>query len=183
MLPDYLAKAVPNPMGKRAPWYANTAPTYAGIFLWIAFYQQMAGGTLQHGGLGLCLVALAVAANIVWTGYQLMRRSAAGLMDISLPEEKLAQIESLLAGYRHQGLNFHALRTRQAGGRAFVTLHVLVPGQWTVQIGHDWAERIETDICKALPHTHVTTHLEPMEDPASMNDQDLDRNPPPSANP
>jgi cytosine permease len=42
MLPDYLAKAVPNPMGKRAPWYANTAPTYAGIFLWIAFYQQMA---------------------------------------------------------------------------------------------------------------------------------------------
>jgi len=129
------------------------------------------------------VVALLVAANIVWTGYQLMRRSAAGLMDISLPEEKLAQIESLLAGYRHQGLNFHALRTRQAGGRAFVTLHVLVPGQWTVQIGHDWAERIETDICKALPHTHVTTHLEPMEDPASMNDQDLDRSLPPSANP
>jgi cytosine permease len=61
MLPDYLAKAVPNPIGKRAPWYANTAPSYAGIFLWIAFYQQMAGGTLQHGGLGLCLVALAVA--------------------------------------------------------------------------------------------------------------------------
>ena len=59
MLPDYLAKAVPNPMGKRAPWYANTAPTYAGIFLWIAFYQQMAGGTLQHGGLALCLAALA----------------------------------------------------------------------------------------------------------------------------
>ena len=129
------------------------------------------------------VVALLVAANIVWTGYQLMRRSAAGLMDISLPEKQLAQIESLLAGYRTQGLDFHALRTRQAGGRAFVTLHVLVPGQWTVQIGHDWAERIETDICKALPHTHVTTHLEPMEDPASMNDQDLDRIPQPFASP
>ena len=129
------------------------------------------------------VVALLVAANIIWTGYQLMRRSAAGLMDISLPEKQLAQIESLLAGYRAQGLDFHALRTRQAGGRAFVTLHVLVPGQWTVQIGHDWAERIETDICKALPHTHVTTHLEPMEDPASMNDQDLDRSLPPPANP
>ena len=61
MLPDYLAKAVPNPMGKRVPWYANTAPTYAGIFLWIAFYQQMSGGTLQHAGLGVCLAALAVA--------------------------------------------------------------------------------------------------------------------------
>src|SRR5450756_1188883 len=69
MLPDYLAKAVPNPMGKRAPWYANTAPTYAGIFLWIAFYQQMAGGTLQHGGLALCLVALAVAGLLSYALY------------------------------------------------------------------------------------------------------------------
>ena len=69
MLPDYLAKAKPNPMGNRAPWYANTAPTYAGIFLWIAFYQQMAGGTLQHGGLALCLVALAVAGLLSYALY------------------------------------------------------------------------------------------------------------------
>jgi len=128
-------------------------------------------------------IALLVAANIVWTGYQLMSRSAAGLMDISLPADKLAVIEALLAKFREQGLGFHALRTRQAGGRAFVTLHVLVPGQWTVQQGHDWAERIEEEIATALPHTHVTTHLEPMEDPLSMNDQDLDRKLPPSANP
>jgi cation diffusion facilitator family transporter len=121
------------------------------------------------------VVALLVAANIVWTGYQLMSRSAAGLMDISLPAGKLDKIESLLAGYREQGLDFHALRTRQAGGRAFVTLHVLVPGEWTVQYGHDWAERIEDDIRKALPFTHITTHVEPLEDPASMNDQELDR--------
>jgi cation diffusion facilitator family transporter len=121
------------------------------------------------------VVALLVAANIVWTGYQLMSRSAAGLMDISLPAEKLEKIESLLAGYREQGLAFHALRTRQAGGRSFMTMHVLVPGQWTVQYGHDWAERIEGDIRKALPFTHITTHVEPLEDPASMNDQELDR--------
>lgn len=127
-------------------------------------------------------IALLVAANIVWTGYQLMSRSAAGLMDISLPPEKLAQIEALLETYRAQGLGFHALRTRQAGGRAFVTLHVLVPGQWTVQQGHDWAERIEAEIAEALPHTHVTTHLEPMEDPLSMDDQELDRTPPPLTN-
>lgn len=127
-------------------------------------------------------IALLVAANIVWTGYQLMSRSAAGLMDISLPPEKLAQIEALLETYRAQGLSFHALRTRQAGGRAFVTLHVLVPGQWTVQQGHDWAERIEAEIAEALPHTHVTTHLEPMEDPLSMDDQELDRTPPPLTN-
>jgi len=120
-------------------------------------------------------IALLVAANIVWTGWQLMQRSAAGLMDVSLPADKLAEIETLLAGYRKQGLDFHALRTRQAGSRVFITLHVLVPGQWTVQIGHDWAERIESDIRRILPHAHVTTHLEPIEDPVSMSDQGLDR--------
>lgn len=122
-------------------------------------------------------IALLVAANIVWTGWQLMQRSAAGLMDVSLPADKLAEIEALLAGYRKEGLDFHALRTRQAGSRVFVTLHVLVPGEWTVQLGHDWAERIEADIRGALPHAHVTTHLEPLEDPLSMVDQGLDRPP------
>ena len=123
-------------------------------------------------------IALLVAANIVWTGYQLMSRSAAGLMDSSLPADKIEKIRSLLASYREQGLDFHALRTRQAGGRAFMTLHVLVPGQWSVQHAHDWAERIENDIREALPFTHVTTHVEPLEDPASMSDQELDRSPP-----
>ncbi len=120
-------------------------------------------------------LALLVAMNIVWTGWQLMQRSAAGLMDVSLPAEQLAQVEALLTGYRTRGLEFHALRTRQAGSRAFVTLHVLVPGSWTVQVGHDWSERIEADIRLALPHAHVTTHLEPIEDPVSMVDQELDR--------
>lgn len=121
------------------------------------------------------IIALLVALNIVWTGWYLMQRSAAGLMDVSLPVADLDKIEALLAGYREQGLDFHALRSRQAGSRAFVTLHVLVPGLWTVQQGHAWAERIEADIRHALPHTHVTTHLEPIEDPLSMIDQELDR--------
>jgi cytosine permease len=69
MLPDYLAKAAPNPMAKRAPWYANTAPSYAGIFLWIAFYRQMAAGTLGHGGLGLCLAGLLVAGLLCYALY------------------------------------------------------------------------------------------------------------------
>ena len=111
------------------------------------------------------VIALLVAANIVWTGFQLMRRSADGLMDRALPTEKLEKIENLLADYRQQGLEFHALRTRQAGSRSFVTLHVLVPGHWTVQDGHDWAGRIEADIRKTLDHADVTTHLEPIGDP------------------
>jgi cation diffusion facilitator family transporter len=121
------------------------------------------------------LIALAVALNIVRTGLQLVRRSAEGLMDVSLPPEQVAAIEAVLAAYRAQGLDFHALRTRQAGSRAFVTLHVLVPGAWSVQQGHDWVERIEHDIRGAVPRSHVLTHLEPLEDPVSLLDQDLDR--------
>jgi len=122
-------------------------------------------------------IALLVAANILWTGWHLMRRSAAGLMDASLPGAELARIEVVLAKYREQGLQFHALRTRQAGMRAFLTLHVLVPGAWTVQQAHDWSERIEADLREAVPGAHVTTHLEPSEDPVSHLDQDLDRPP------
>ncbi|MBU1395735.1 MAG: cation diffusion facilitator family transporter [Gammaproteobacteria bacterium] len=120
-------------------------------------------------------IALLVAVNIVWTGWQLLHRSATGLMDVSVPEEDLRAIESVLDTYRQQGLEFHALRTRQAGTRAFISLHVLVPGAWTVQQGHDWSERIEADIRRAVSYAHITTHLEPIEDPVSLADQGLDR--------
>lgn len=123
------------------------------------------------------VIALLVALNIVWTGLQLMRRSVEGLMDVSLPPEQLAGIEGVLDGYRAQGLDFHALRTRQSGSRAFVTVHVLVPGAWTVKQGHDCVERIEHDIRGAVPNAHVLTHLEPLEDPVSLLDQELDRKP------
>ncbi|MCM8612531.1 cation diffusion facilitator family transporter [Accumulibacter sp.] len=122
-------------------------------------------------------IALVVAANILWTAFQLMRRSLAGLLDASLSAPELAGIEALLALHRAQGIAFHALRTRRAGSRSFVSLHVLVPGQWTVQQGHDRVERIEDEIRELLPRAHVTTHLEPLEDPLSMSDQDLERRP------
>ena len=121
------------------------------------------------------VIALLVALNILWTGWQLLQRSAAGLMDVSIPEVELQAIEAILDGYRKHGLKFHALRTRQAGTRAFITVHVLVPGAWTIQHGHDWSERIEADIRLAVTHAHITTHLEPMEDPVSLADQELDR--------
>jgi cation diffusion facilitator family transporter len=121
------------------------------------------------------VIALLVAMNIVWTGWQLLQRSAAGLMDVSIPQEELMAIEAVLDDYRQQGVAFHALRTRQAGSRAFITIHILVPGAWTIQQGHDWSERIEADIRQAVAYAHVTTHLEPIEDPVSLADQELDR--------
>lgn len=121
------------------------------------------------------VLALLVAANIVWTGWQLLRRSTAGLMDAALPPEQHAAVVAVLDGYRAQGIDYHALRSRQAGARCFVTVHVLVPGAWSVQRGHDLLEEIEADIRRAIPHASVFTHLEPIEDPVSGHDIELDR--------
>jgi cation diffusion facilitator family transporter len=121
------------------------------------------------------VLALLVAANIVWTGWRLIQRSADGLMDVALPPEQHQSAVDVLNTYRPQGIDFHALRTRQAGARSFVEVHVLVPGAWTVQRGHDLLEKLEADIRSALPHATVLTHLEPIEDPASHADTGLDR--------
>lgn len=120
-------------------------------------------------------LALIVATHILYTAWHLIRDAAAGLMDAALPEEFLGSLEGALSPHRQQGIGFHAIRTRQAGTRAFISLHVLVPGEWTVQRAHELAEQVEEDIRKAIPGAHVTTHLEPLEDPLSHQDIDLDR--------
>lgn len=121
------------------------------------------------------LVAVGVAINILWTGWMLMSRSTAGLMDAALPKDQVMQLESCLAAYQAHGIGYHALRTRQAGARSFISVHLLVPGDWTVQQAHDWAERIEADLRNLVPRVHVLTHVEPEDDPAAISDQDLDR--------
>jgi cation diffusion facilitator family transporter len=122
------------------------------------------------------LIALAVAANIVWSGVQLMRRSALGLLDSAIPHAERDQIVAILMRYAPQGIQFHSLRTRQAGQRRFLSVHVLVPGKWTVQRGHNMLEQIEREIRQALPGpTTILTHLEPVEDPVSMADIEIDR--------
>lgn len=121
------------------------------------------------------LIALLVAANIIWSGVSLVRRSALGLMDTALPSEEQDAIQQILERYRQQGVQFHALRTRSAAARRFVSLHVLVPGTWTVQQGHNLLERIEADLRSQLPNVTVFTHLEPLEDSVSWQDTTLDR--------
>ena len=121
------------------------------------------------------IIALVVAANIVVTGSSLLRRSIGGLMDRGLDAPELNTIHEVLARFESGGVRFHALRTRQAGSRAFVSLHVLVPGAWTVQRGHDVVEEVEEQLRAALPHATIFTHLEPAEDPRSFADTTLDR--------
>jgi cation diffusion facilitator family transporter len=123
------------------------------------------------------IVALAVAVHIVYSGYQLLRRSALGLLDTALPERDLAAIEEVLAPYRRDGIEFHALRTRQGGARRFVSVHVLVPGHWSVQRGHELLEEIEGAVRLKLARTTIFTHLEPIEDPVSFEDRGLERRP------
>ncbi|AFY91260.1 cation diffusion facilitator family transporter [Chroococcidiopsis thermalis] len=121
------------------------------------------------------IVALVVAANIVWAGLRLLRETGSGLLDTALPEDEQQAIALIFGEYKHQGIQFHALRTRIAGSRRFISFHVLVPGNWTVQQGHELCEEIELAIERVLPGSHVLTHLEPLEDPASWNDRELER--------
>jgi cation diffusion facilitator family transporter len=116
------------------------------------------------------IVALAVALNIVVTGVSLVRRAGAGLMDAALTEPERERLEAVLEPYRDDGVSFHAIRTRRAGRRSFVSLHALVPGTWTVREAHSLAERIEAGVRAALPGSDVTTHVEPLDDPAALAD-------------
>ncbi len=121
------------------------------------------------------LIGFLVAINIVWIGVRLLRETGYGLLDSALPIDEQKIINDILAQYQARGIEFHALRTRQAGPRRFVSLHVLVPGLWTVQQGHDLCEEIELAISHVLPETNVLTHMEPLEDPTAWADLGLDR--------
>jgi len=121
------------------------------------------------------LVALLVTANIVVTALRILDQSVSGLMDAALPEEEERDLRAALERHAIDGVQYHALRTRQSGARRFVSVHVLVPGAWTVQRGHHLLELIEADIRRTLPNVSVFTHLESLEDPASWEDVSLDR--------
>jgi len=122
------------------------------------------------------IIALLVAANITWTGFQLLRRSVLGLMDTSVEPETQQKIIAILDRYvAEKAIDYHALRTRQAGVRKFVYVHILVPDDWTVQKGHDLIEEIETDIRREVSDSTIFTHLEPLEDPSSWYDLELFR--------
>lgn len=122
------------------------------------------------------LVALAVAAHIVWVGFGLVRRSIAGLMDAAISPGDQGEVTRIFEEYaRRHGVHFHALRTRQSGARRFISFHLLVPDEWPVVRAHRLSEEIEERIRMLVPNAGVFVHIEPISDPASYDDQDLDR--------
>src|SRR5215218_2530229 len=145
--------------------------TSVGVVLGIATVQLTGWLVLDP------LIGLIIAANIVWTGVRLLRDTAQGLLDRALPPEDQEAISKVLSRYEVEGIEFHALRTRASGQRRFISMHVLVPGRWTVQQGHDLSEKIERELAEALPQSTIFIHIEPSEDPASFADQSLDRKP------
>lgn len=122
------------------------------------------------------IVALAVAANIIWTGVRIVRRSVAGLMDSALSATDQAALQSVIKPHQNAGVGFHKLQTRQAGACKFISLHIQVPAAWTVHRGHQLAGLIASDIRQAIPDSTVTTHLEPLDSPASATPQPAERN-------
>jgi cation diffusion facilitator family transporter len=122
------------------------------------------------------LIAIAVAAHIVWTGAVLMRRSFAGLLDAAIPAAELETVNKIFTEYRQRhGVDFHALRTRQAGSRHFISFHLLVPDEWTVAHAHELSEEIEERIRELVPDSIFLTHIEPISQPASYDDIKLER--------
>src|SRR5690606_13476735 len=116
------------------------------------------------------VVAFAVGVNILVTGWGLIASSTAGLMDVSLPKEDNARIEAILEGFTGDTVQFHAVRTRESGHRRFMEMHLLVPGAWSVQQGHDLAEDVTLALLAEFPDLRVMCHLEPIEDPRSYED-------------
>ena len=141
--------------------------------VWTSIGVVIGIGLVKLTGLTILdpLIAIGVAVNIVFTGWKLLHETASGLLDRSLPDHEQQLLDTLLASYESDEIRFHALRSRVAGSRRFVSFHVLVPGHWTVQAGHDLCDQLEHKVAATLSRTHVLTHLEPIEDPKAWDDQ------------
>ena len=116
------------------------------------------------------VIAFIVGCNIIWTGWRLVRRSVDGLMDHTMSPEEHGRLTAVLGRFANEDVVFHGVRTRESGADSHVAMHVLVPGTWSVQRGHDLLEEVEEAVRTEFGRCEVVTHLEPIEDPRSYED-------------
>lgn len=121
------------------------------------------------------VVAILIGLKIGYEGLKIFRRSVRGLMDAPIATAEREAVETILSGHDADGVQWHALRTRQAGGRRFISVHLLVPGVWTVQQAHDLSEELEKEVATAVPRSSLFTHVEPLDDPRAHRDVTFDR--------
>ncbi len=116
------------------------------------------------------IIAIFVAVNIIFTGIGLIRRSVSGLMDEALPADEIDLLRKILDSHKRYGVVYHSLYTRKAASKRFVSLHLVMPGEWQISKGHELTKLIESEISRVFPETDVFIHIEPMGDPAAFDD-------------
>ncbi len=121
------------------------------------------------------LIAMAVALNILLTGRRLVLDAGNGLMDRAMSGPDRAAVDEILERHKNPelGIDVHEIRTRESGHQRFIEFHVLVPGQWTVERGHDVVEAMEEELRLRFAGVHITSHLEPIEDERAYGDVHL----------
>lgn len=107
------------------------------------------------------LLALLVAANILWAGSKLVRDSLSELMDLAMPPTELRALEAALTQPRPGMLEVHDLKTRRAGATTFVQFHLVVEGAMAVDDAHRLCDALEEQVCQAYPDAQVVIHVEP----------------------
>jgi cation diffusion facilitator family transporter len=107
-------------------------------------------------------VALVVASAIVITGVRLLNRSSRVLVDESLPDREVESIREAIAPFAADGVvGYHELRTRRAGSRRYVDLHLQFRQGTSLEDAHRIAHELQDRIGGRLAGADVLIHLEP----------------------
>jgi cation diffusion facilitator family transporter len=116
------------------------------------------------------LVAMGVAANILWEGGRLVWRSSQGLMDEALEPEVMVDIQKTLDGFAHPTIRFDHVSTRRSGQRRFVDLHMHMPGNWSLGRAAAVRASVEQALMSAVPGLRCTIQLLPTDVEAHFDD-------------
>ena len=107
------------------------------------------------------ILAALVGVTILWSGWQLIRQSVIGLMDVALKPEVLERVRSIIAENAEGAIEAHDIRTRQAGRISFIDFHLVVPGSMTVEAAHEICDQIESKLRETVSEAQITIHVEP----------------------
>ena len=115
------------------------------------------------------IVAILVALLIIKAAWDLTIESVKDLLDVRLVTTEEAWIRDYVQRFSPAIRGLHSLRTRKSGHMRFIEFHLLVDGNMSVTDSHRITDQLEEVISKQLPHSHVTIHIEPQDEPNRDN--------------